>query len=262
MEDLQGIYVPSPESFTIREVHVDHALRKDPLPWLDYSFNPYVGCYHGCVFCYTPRLLQVDRGEWGRSVIVKRNAAAALARDVRKLPRGLVAISTATDPYQYVEGKYRITRHSLEVLLRADWPVAMLTRSPLIARDADLFVRFREIEVGMSVPTLDDREGDRVVDQEHPEDQREQAERGQVHVEGVDHAGEGLGARAGLCERGAWRQKSTDAIDELVDVGPVREQQVDARESADCAEHFLGTGDVHEEDVGEAGTSQAIHRLQ
>jgi DNA repair photolyase len=158
MEELLGIHVPSPRSsFTIREIHVSHALRKDPLPWLDYSFNPYIGCYHGCVFCYSPRLLRVEREEWGASVVVKRNAATALARDVRKLPRGLVAISTATDPYQYVEGKYQITRRSLEVLLRADWPVSVLTRSPLVTRDLDLFRRMSEVEVGMSVPTLDDR---------------------------------------------------------------------------------------------------------
>jgi DNA repair photolyase len=66
-------------------------------------------------------------------------------------------ISTATDPYQFVEGKYRITRHALEVLLRAQWPVSVLSRSPLMARDLDLFSRFETIDVGMSVPTLDDR---------------------------------------------------------------------------------------------------------
>ncbi len=158
MEELFGIYVPSPrDSFKIREIHVDSALRKDPLPWLDYSFNPYVGCYHGCAFCYVPRLLQMDRADWGTSVAVKRNAPTVLAREVKKLPRGLVAISTATDPYQFVEGKYRITRHALEVLLRADWPVSVLSRSPLMMRDIDLFSRFRSIEVGMSIPTLDDR---------------------------------------------------------------------------------------------------------
>ncbi|MFQ5986317.1 MAG: radical SAM protein [Thermoplasmata archaeon] len=158
MEELRGVYVPAPrDSFTIREVHVDHALRKDPLPWLDYSFNPYVGCYHGCVFCYSPRLLRLDRDEWGQSVVVKRNAATALARDVRTFPRGDVLISTATDPYQYLEGKYRITRHALEVLLRVQWPVSVLTRSPLVTRDLDLFHRFQEVEVGLSVPTLDDR---------------------------------------------------------------------------------------------------------
>jgi DNA repair photolyase len=104
-----------------------------------------------------PRLLQTERKAWGGSVIVKRNAATVLAKEVRKLPRGLVAISTATDPYQFVEGKYRITRHALEVLLRAGWPISVLSRSALMLRDLDLFTRFREIEVGMSVPTLDDR---------------------------------------------------------------------------------------------------------
>jgi len=158
MEELLGVFVPSPrETFRIRETTVRQALRSDPLPWLDYSFNPYVGCYHGCLFCYVPRLLQIDRSEWGASVVVKRNAASVLAKEIRKVPRGLVAISTATDPYQFVEGKYRITRHALEVLLRAQWPVSVLSRSPLMLRDLDLFRQFDEIEVGMSVPTLDDR---------------------------------------------------------------------------------------------------------
>ena len=158
MEDLLGVFVPSPrETFRIRETTVRQALRADPLPWLDYSFNPYVGCYHGCLFCYVPRLLQIDRSEWGASVVVKRNAASVLAKEIRKVPRGLVAISTATDPYQFVEGKYRITRHALEVLLRAQWPVSVLSRSPLMLRDLDLFRQFDDIEVGMSVPTVDDR---------------------------------------------------------------------------------------------------------
>src|SRR2546422_4591979 len=157
MEELFGVHVRSPrDDFRIREVTVDHALRKDPLPDVDYSFNPYVGCYHGCAFCYVPRLLHTERQEWGTSVVVKRNAATVLAREVRKLPRGVVMISTATDPYQFVEGRYRITRHALEVLLRAGWPVSILSRSALMLRDRDLFMRFQEIEVGMSVPTLDD----------------------------------------------------------------------------------------------------------
>src|SRR3989454_12514410 len=158
MDEILGVPVPPPrEDFAIREVTVGAALRKNPLPGLDYSFNPYVGCYHGCVFCYVPRIMQSDRAAWGTSVVVKRNAATVLAREVRKLPRGLVAISTATDPYQFVEGRYRITRNALEVLLRAGWPVSILSRSGLMLRDLDLFVRFNEIEVGMSVPTLDDR---------------------------------------------------------------------------------------------------------
>src|SRR3989441_9443141 len=158
MEELFGVHVRSPrDDFRIREVTVDHALRPDPLPDVDYSFNPYVGCYHACTFCYVPRLLELDRTAWGTSVTVKRNAPTVLAREIRKLPKGLVMISTATDPYQFVEGRYRITRHALEVLLRAEWPVSVLSRSPLMVRDLDLFTQFGTIDVGMSVPTLDDR---------------------------------------------------------------------------------------------------------
>ena len=158
MEELLGVHVRAPrDDFRIREVTVDHALRPDPLPDVDYSFNPYVGCYHGCLFCYVPRLMQSERAAWGSSVIAKRNAASVLAREIRKMPRGLVMISTATDPYQFVEGRYLITRHALEVLLRARWPVSILSRSPLMVRDIDLFAQFETIDVGMSVPTLDDR---------------------------------------------------------------------------------------------------------
>src|SRR5439155_650236 len=52
---------------------------------------------------------------------------------------------------------YLVTRHALEVLLRAQWPVSILSRSPLMVRDIDLFAQFQTIDVGMSVPTLDDR---------------------------------------------------------------------------------------------------------
>ncbi len=158
MEDFFGIRVPPPRAdFAVRETTIDHALRPDPLPDVPYSFNPYIGCYHACTFCYVPRLLQSDRGAWGTSVVVKRNAPSILARELRKFPRGVVMISTATDPYQFVEGHYRITRRALDVLLRARWPVSILSRSPLMLRDLDLFSRFERIDVGMSLPTLDDR---------------------------------------------------------------------------------------------------------
>src|SRR5437870_12933372 len=115
-DELLGVSFPAPrEDFKVREVTVDTALRKDPLPGIDYSFNPYIGCYHGCVFCYTPRLMRMDRNECGTPVVVERNAATVGAKEVRNLHRGPVASSPATDPYQFVDVKYRITRHALEV---------------------------------------------------------------------------------------------------------------------------------------------------
>ncbi len=88
---------------------------------------------------------------------MKRNAATVLAKEVRKLSKGLVAISTATDPYQFLEARYRVVRRALEVLRRVQWPVCILTRAPLVLRDLDLLTQFQEVEVGISVPTLDDR---------------------------------------------------------------------------------------------------------
>src|SRR2546427_12193238 len=108
MEELLGVHVPPPrESFEIREVHVSSALRKDPLPGIDYSFNPYIGCYQGRTVCFVPRVMHTERAAWGASVVVKRDAASILAREGRSLRRGVVAISAATDPHQIVGGHER-----------------------------------------------------------------------------------------------------------------------------------------------------------
>jgi DNA repair photolyase len=142
--------------YRVREVSARTALQKCSHPAIPWSLNPYQGCAHACSFCYVPTLIHVDRVEWGRYVLVKRNAPTLLAREVRRLPRALVALSTATDPYQPVEARCLVTRRCLEVLAQAQWPVSVLTRSPLVLRDLDVLRRFRGVEVGMSVPTLDE----------------------------------------------------------------------------------------------------------
>jgi len=68
----------------------------------------------------------------------------------------MVAISTVTDPYQPLEKKYKITRGRLEALLEEQYPVNLLTRSPLCLRDLDLIKQFKEIEVGLSITTHDE----------------------------------------------------------------------------------------------------------
>ncbi len=153
--EAEDLY-PIKPGFEAREITCRTALSKDPLPGLDYGLNPFWGCSQGCTFCYVPSLIHVEQEEWGNFVHVKRNMPSVLSREVRELPRGLVAISTATDPYQYLEAKYLVTRHCLEVLARVDWPVSVLTRSPLVLRDVDLFRRFSSFKVGFSIPTVDD----------------------------------------------------------------------------------------------------------
>ena len=138
----------------IQEVHVRTALQ----PFMDgdaWSLNPYLGCAHRCTYCYVPDTIQAERHRWGRYVLVKRNIATVLAHELAKKPRRRVILSTGTDPHQPVEAEHRLTRACLDRLARRQWPVDVLTRSPLILRDVDLLAE-TDHRVGLSVPTMDD----------------------------------------------------------------------------------------------------------
>jgi DNA repair photolyase len=121
-----------------------------------YTANFYRGCSHGCVYCYAPSLIHDDR-EWGAFVDVKVNAPAVLRHELRGARKGVVFLSSASDPYQPVEARYKVMRSALEVLLRNDFPVVILTRSPLILRDVDLLKRFSWLRVGFSISSLSGR---------------------------------------------------------------------------------------------------------
>ena len=122
----------------------------------EYTANFYKGCSHGCVYCYVPSLIHDERG-WGTFVDVKVNAPEVLDRELRKAEPKVVFLSSASDSYQPVEARYKITRRCLEVLLKHGFPVSILTRSPLILRDLDLLKRFEWIRVGFSISTACDR---------------------------------------------------------------------------------------------------------
>lgn len=119
-----------------------------------WSLNPYVGCLHHCAYCYVPDTMKVDRRRWGTYVVVKQNLPQILRREVATKAPLTVYLSTATDPYQAIEGEREVTRRCLEVLGARDWPLEVLTRSPLVHRDADVLRRFTRLRVGLSVPTL------------------------------------------------------------------------------------------------------------
>ena len=121
-----------------------------------WSLNPYVGCLHDCGYCYVPDTMRAQRERWGSYVLVKRNLPTLLRAELRRRPPRKVFLSSATDPYQPAERDHRVTRACLELLLQAGWPVRILTRSPLVLRDLGLLRRFADLEVGLSVPTLDD----------------------------------------------------------------------------------------------------------
>ena len=124
----------------------------------DYVINPYVGCQHGCSYCYARFMKRFTghREPWGEFVDVKINAAELLRREIEKKKRGEVWVSGVCDPYQPVEEHYRLARGCLEILFEHDWPVTIQTRSPLVLRDLDLFKRAKYLNVGLSIPTAND----------------------------------------------------------------------------------------------------------
>ncbi len=138
-----------------REVSCTTALSPTRLPGLDYALNPYRGCSIGCVYCYSPSVLREDR-PWGRFVDVKRNIPAVLAKELRRAKPGTIGIGTVTDGYQPIEARYRLTRYCLEQLARAEFPVSIQTKSRLVLKDLDLLRRLKDVEVGMTITTMDD----------------------------------------------------------------------------------------------------------
>lgn len=124
------------------------------------------GCTHACEYCYArkyQRHLELGAGDdFSSLILVKRNLAEVLKKEVTRASwsREGVAVGTATDPYQPIEGHYRITRAALEVLVDADTPFSIVTKGPMIVRDADVLARATAragSKVFFSVPTVDER---------------------------------------------------------------------------------------------------------
>ena len=128
------------------------------------SINPYRGCEHACAYCYarpTHEYLGFSSGlDFETKILVKENAPALLRRELaspRWTPQ-VVAISGVTDAWQPIERKLGLTRRCLEVLLDFRNPVVVVTKSRLVARDADLLGELARLgcaQVNLSVTTLD-----------------------------------------------------------------------------------------------------------
>ncbi|KAA0003678.1 MAG: radical SAM protein [Thermoplasmata archaeon] len=141
----------------VKEKWCKTALSPSKLPGIMYSLNPYLGCYHGCKYCYVPNVLHVERKKW-EDVHVKVNIPMVLRKELKTKKKGIVGISTATDPYQPLEKEYEITRKCLLLLLKHDFPIDIQTKSDLVLRDIDLIKKFRNAAVGITITTLDEKE--------------------------------------------------------------------------------------------------------
>lgn len=140
------------------------AANDSPDVGFDAGINPFRGCTHACVYCFarpTHEYLGFSAGlDFETRILVKEDAPALLRRALasRRWRPQVVALSGVTDPYQPIERRLRLTRRCLEVLVEFRNPVAVITKSRLVARDADLLgelARFDAASVSISITTLD-----------------------------------------------------------------------------------------------------------
>jgi len=134
-----------------------------PFRW---TINPYRGCTHACVYCFarpTHEYLDFNAGrDFEKEILVKVNVPEVLRKELARpsWKREHVAMGTNTDPYQWVEGRYKLMRGIWAALRDAANPCSVLTKSPLLLRDTDLMLEVAqraEISACLSVPTLDEK---------------------------------------------------------------------------------------------------------
>ncbi|MGQ9478929.1 MAG: radical SAM protein [Thermoproteota archaeon] len=141
----------------IKEVRCKSLLNKSAIS--DYCINPYVGCQHGCRYCYAAGITSRLRRrveEWGCFLDIKVNAVEVLEKEVKSRRVGRVYLSSLTDPYQPAEEKYGLTRRIIEVLTENHFPVVIQTKSSLVTRDLDVLEKNDSNEVGVTITTMDE----------------------------------------------------------------------------------------------------------
>jgi hypothetical protein len=161
----------APEALDMRfyEVHAKSVLNRVPkqsrMPFR-WTINPYRGCSHACTFCFarpTHTFLGFNPGrDFEREIVVKVNAPEVLRVELARASwKGEhVALGTNTDPYQWVEGRYRLMVGIWEALRDAANPCSVLTKSPLLLRDLPLMLEIAQrasFSACLSIPTLDEK---------------------------------------------------------------------------------------------------------
>jgi DNA repair photolyase len=159
---------PEAMGINFHEVRARSALNHVPGGRYGFSWtiNPFRGCSHACAYCFARRThsyLDLGPGrDFEREIVVKVNVPELLRAELARpgWKRELVALGTNTDPYQWVESRYRMVPEILAALEEAETPVSVLTKSPLVMRDVEIFERMAKklpVSVNLSVPTLDEK---------------------------------------------------------------------------------------------------------
>src|SRR3989449_1243344 len=147
------------------EIVAKSALNRVQHMGFNWSLNPYQGCFHSCVYCFArahAKLADRDPGAgFSARVGVKVNVPDLLRLELSRpgWKREMVAFGTATDPYQPIEGSYKLTRRCLMAFRDYRTPIGLITKGTMVIRDVDVLVelsRRAKTTVSFSIPTIDE----------------------------------------------------------------------------------------------------------
>lgn len=137
-------------------IQVEDYLVASKLPSCDFVINPYIGCPHGCKYCYACFMNKFTGHdeEWGTFIDIKESNKSI---DLNKIKNKVVFMSSVTDCYNPMEEKYKLTRNILKQLIKSECTLNISTKSSLILRDLDLLKQIKKISVAISINTLDEK---------------------------------------------------------------------------------------------------------
>lgn len=146
----------------IKETVSKNIITKSKLPDTDYVINNYVGCNHGCIYCYAEFMKRFTNHteKWGEFLDIKKFNEEKFVKYLKKINSDKkILMSSVTDPYNPYEIKYKSTRNILKLFIQANNEhihLEILIKSLLIFRDIDLLKKIKNITVGISLNTLND----------------------------------------------------------------------------------------------------------
>ena len=142
----------------IAKVRAKNILTRSKIGSGGYAINPYVGCPHGCIYCYAEFMRGVTGHEevWGEFLDAKDFDAASLVKFAGLRGGERVFMSSVTDCYNPYEARFGLTRKVLETLAGSDVNLQILTKSSLVTRDIDLLQTMPNVRVGVSLSVINE----------------------------------------------------------------------------------------------------------
>ena len=142
----------------IAKIRAKNILSRSKIGSGGYAINPYVGCPHGCIYCYAEFMRSATGHEeaWGEFLDVKDFDTACLVKFAASHGNERVFMSSVTDCYNPYEARFGATRKVLETLAGSDVNLQILTKSSLVTRDIDLLQTMPKVRVGVSLSGIDE----------------------------------------------------------------------------------------------------------